>query len=79
MTDFPRIVTRDQLRFDILLGVQRVSSADLRDWTGKDRMKREGARQRIVDTVLEQLLRYEVRAREPIQPPIAPDAPIGFT
>jgi hypothetical protein len=69
MDDFPEVLSRDQVRFEVLLAVQRVQQSTLRDWAGKDRAKREQARATVVQAVLARLDLYQMRARSPLSPP----------
>jgi hypothetical protein len=64
--EYPRIVTADELRFDINFALGQMPRILLREWAGKNDMKSDHARQMMTARILEQLSRYQVRARPPL-------------
>lgn len=69
MDDYPCIVTPEQLRFDISFALKKVSRATLREWASTNDLKSDRAREAMVVVIMDQLSRYQVRAREAIPPP----------
>ena len=66
--DFPRTITRDQLRFEIKFGLQQVGRSVVREWAGANREKAEQAREAVVDSVLVRFDRLQVRGPAPAEP-----------
>lgn len=63
----PRLA-RDELRFLIWFALSRLPPALLRDWAGRDRLKREQAVNRAADQLLERFEGHEVDAPDPLRP-----------
>lgn len=66
--DYPRILTRDELRFDISFAIGRLPRGLLREWASTNELKSDRAKAAMVDLILTQLSRYQVRAPAPTQP-----------
>lgn len=66
--EFPRIVTRDELRFDISFALGQMPRMVLRQWADTNDLKSDHARQAMVSRILDQLSRYQVRAKAPLPP-----------
>lgn len=64
--DYPRIVTADELRFDINFALGQMPRGTLREWASTNDLKSESARRYMVDRIMHQLARYQVRARPPL-------------
>lgn len=64
--EFPRIVTRDELLFDINFALGQMPRSILRQWASTNDLKSDHARQMMTMRILEQLSRYQVRARPPL-------------
>ena len=64
---FPRVLTRKDLRFEISFALSQVAKATVWEWARTDRLKKEAARERIIDTVAARFDRLEVRAPAPIR------------
>lgn len=71
---YPLILTREQVRFEIMFGLMQVGKSVARDWLGKDRGKAERAREMMTTTILARFDRLQVRAPEP---PVSPIQCIG--
>lgn len=65
MTDFPRVLTEDELCFDIDFGLKQIPRSLLRDWASSNELKSERARKLMVTMILARFDRYQVRAPEP--------------
>lgn len=65
MTDFPRVLTEDELWFDIDFGLKQIPRSLLRDWASSNELKSDKARKLMVTMILARFNRYQVRAPEP--------------
>lgn len=66
--DFPRIVTRDELRFDISFALGQMPRSLWRQWILGKELQSERTRALIVDRILQRFDRYQVRAPAPLAP-----------
>ena len=64
---FPEVLSREQLRFEILFGLRQISPGLLRDRTVKDRTKTEAAVNRMADIILARFDRLQVRGPAPLE------------
>lgn len=64
--NYPRIVTPDELRFDINFALGQIPRSILREWASTNDMKSDHARQMMARRIMQQLSRYQVRARPPL-------------
>ncbi|WP_126173468.1 hypothetical protein [Altericroceibacterium xinjiangense] len=69
--DFPRVMTRDELRFEVGLILSQAPRSLIRDWASTNQRKSDMARNLLRDTILARLDRYQVRSPPPL-------VPVGF-
>ena len=67
--EFPRVLSRDELRFDIEFALKQIPRGLLRDWASTNDLKSAMARDLMVTTILSRFDRYQVRGPAPLQPP----------
>jgi len=63
---FPRILTTDELRFEVLLAVMKIPRSLLRQWASTNDLKSDAAREQMVGNILQNLARFQVRAPAPL-------------
>lgn len=66
---FPRVLSRDELRFDIEFALKQIPRGLLRDWASTNDLKSTMARDLMVTTILARFDRYQVRGPAPLQAP----------
>jgi len=64
---FPRVLTPEELRFDIDFALKQIPRSLLRDWASANDLKSAMARELMVTTILARFDRYQVRAPAPLQ------------
>lgn len=64
--EFPCVLTRDQLRFEIDFAVGQAGAATLKDVTAKSERRARIARHYLVSTILSRFDRMQVRHRAPL-------------
>ena len=69
MVEYPRVLTRDELHFDIEFALKQISRGLLREWASTNDLKSEQARSLMVSTILSRFDRYQVRAQGPSDVP----------
>lgn len=62
---FPRVLTRKELRFEISFALSQVAKSTVWEWARTDQLKKQAARERIIDTVAARFDRLQVRAPAP--------------
>lgn len=58
---FPRIVTVDDLRYQIAFVIGQTPRHVLRDWIGNDRLRSSAARERVVEAICARLEGLQIR------------------
>ena len=66
---FPRVLTPEELWFDIDFALKQIPRALLREWASANDLKSSRARELMVTTILSRLDRYQVRAPAPLHAP----------
>jgi len=64
---FPSVLTREQVRFEISFALHQVAKATVWEWARTDRLKKDAARERIIDTITVRFDRMQVRAPAPAE------------
>jgi len=67
LDEYPEILTREQLRFEITFSLQQVGKATVKEWGGTNREKAERARAAAVETILVHFDRLQVRRHAPAE------------
>jgi hypothetical protein len=65
----PRVLTPDELRFDIEFALKQIPRGLLRDWASTNDLKSAMARELMATTILARFDRYQVRPLAPLQAP----------
>ena len=68
--DFPQILTREQVRFEIKFGLMQVGRSTAREWLGPDRVKAEKARDMMINAILARFDGLQVRGSAPAPNPM---------
>ena len=66
---FPRVLTSEDLRFEIDFALKQIPRGLLRDWASTNDLKSARARDLMVTTILSRFDRYQVRGPAPLQAP----------